>query len=175
MEVIKGGVTSPKGFSAAGVHAGLKKAKKDMALLVSTVPAASAAAFTTNKVKAAPVLWDMDILKGGKAQAVVINSGNANACTGEKGLEDAEETAAYAAGKLGLEKDMVYVSSTGVIGVPLDMAAIRHGIDMLVPALSADGSDAAEAILTTDTFVKEAAATAVIGGVKVTVAGIAKG
>ena len=167
MEVIKGGVTSPKGFSAAGVHAGLKKAKKDMALLVSAVPAASAAAFTTNKVKAAPVLWDMDILKGGKAQAVVINSGNANACTGEKGLEDAEETAAYAAGKLGLEKDMVYVSSTGVIGVPLDMAAIRHGIDMLVPALSADGSDAAEAILTTDTFVKEAAATAVIGGVKV--------
>ena len=175
MEVIKGGVTSPKGFSAAGVHAGLKKAKKDMALLVSAVPAASAAAFTTNKVKAAPVLWDMDILKGGKAQAVVINSGNANACTGEKGLEDAEKTAAYAAGKLGLEKDMVYVSSTGVIGVPLDMAAIRHGIDMLVPALSADGSDAAEAILTTDTFVKEAAATAVIGGVKVTVAGMAKG
>ena len=175
MKIIDGGVTSPKGFKAAGVHAGLKKAKKDMALIVSDVPAVTAAAFTTNKVKAAPVIWDMEIRKGGVAQAVVVNSGNANACTGEQGLKDAEETAGYAASILGIDKSSVYVSSTGVIGVPLDMSRIKSGIDMLVPLLSADGKDAAEAILTTDTFCKEAAAEVVIDGVTITVAGMAKG
>ena len=175
MVVIDGGAVAPKGFKAAGVHAGLKKVKKDMALIVSEREAVTAAAFTTNKVKAAPVVWDQAVLKGGKARAVVINSGNANACTGEKGLKDAEETALYAASKLGVEKGEVYVSSTGVIGVPLDMAKIRGGIDLLVPELSAEDRNAAEAILTTDTFRKEAAATAEIGGVTVTIAGMAKG
>ena len=174
-KVIDGGITAPKGFKAAGVHAGLKKMKKDMALIVSDVPAVTAAAFTTNKVKAAPVLWDISVLAGGEAQAVVVNSGNANACTGVKGLEDAKETAGYAASKLGLRQDKVYVSSTGVIGVPLDMAKIKGGIDELIPALSSDGADAADAILTTDTFRKEAAAVADIGGVAVTIAGMAKG
>ena len=174
-KVIDGGITAPKGFKAAGVHAGLKKMKKDMALIVSDVPAVTAAAFTTNKVKAAPVLWDISVLAGGEAQAVVVNSGNANACTGVKGLEDAKETAGYAASKLGLGQDKVYVSSTGVIGVPLDMAKIKGGIDELIPALSSDGADAADAILTTDTFRKEAAAVADIGGVAVTIAGMAKG
>lgn len=174
-KVIDGGITAPKGFKAAGVHAGLKKMKKDMALIVSDVPAVTAAAFTTNKVKAAPVLWDISVLAGGEAQAVVVNSGNANACTGVKGLEDAKETAGYAASKLGLGQDKVYVSSTGVIGVSLDMAKIKGGIDELIPALSSDGADAADAILTTDTFRKEAAAVADIGGVAVTIAGMAKG
>ena len=170
-----GGITSPKGFKAAGVHAGLKKVKKDMAMVVSDVLAVSAAAFTTNKVKAAPVIWDMDILRKGKAQAIVVNSGNANACTGEKGLADAEETALYCAGKLGIDENAVFVSSTGVIGVPLDMSKIKSGIDALVPSLSYDDKNAAEAILTTDTFRKEVAVTVDIGGVAVTIGGMAKG
>ena len=175
MDIIKGGVVSPKGYKAAGVHAGLKKAKKDMAMIVSERPAVTAAAFTTNKVKAAPVIWDMKVLAGGKARAVVVNSGNANACTGEQGLKDAEETASYAATLLSVPKEEVYVSSTGVIGVPLDMHKIKGGIDKLVPLLSAEDEDAAEAILTTDTFRKEAAATVDIDGCTVTIAGMAKG
>ena len=175
MKVIDGGITSPKGYKAAGVHAGLKKMKKDMALIVSECSAVTAAAFTTNKVKAAPVIWDMDVLKGGMARAVVVNSGNANACTGGQGLQDARDTAAYAASLLSIPEKEVYVSSTGVIGVPLDMSKIRHGIDMLVPSLSENGDGAADAILTTDTFRKEAAATVCISGVTVTVAGMAKG
>ena len=175
MRIIDGGVVSPKGYKAAGVHAGLKKVKKDMALIVSEVPAVSAAAFTTNKVKAAPVIWDMKVLKGGTARAVVVNSGNANACTGGQGLKDAEETAAYAALLLSVPKEEVYVSSTGVIGVPLDMEKIKGGIDKLVPLLSGNDEDAAEAILTTDTFRKTAAASVDIDGCVVTVAGMAKG
>ena len=175
MKIIDGGITSPKGFKAAGVHAGLKKARKDMALIVSECQAVTAAAFTTNKVKAAPVLWDMKVLGGGKARAVVVNSGNANACTGEQGLKDAEETASCASSLLSVPKEEVYVSSTGVIGVPLDMDKIEGGIDKLVPLLSEKDTDAAEAILTTDTFRKEAAAAIEIQGVTVTVAGMAKG
>ena len=97
MEIIDGGVTSAKGFKAAGIHAGLKKAKKDMAMVVSECTAETAAVFTTNKVKAAPVIWDQGVKESGKAMAVVINSGNANACTGAQGLKDAEDTAAAAA------------------------------------------------------------------------------
>ena len=159
MEVIdNGGVTSPKGFLAAGIHAGLKKQKKDMAMIVSVADAAAAGTFTTNKVKAAPVLWDMKILKEPRHRAVVVNSGSANACTAERGLKDAGDSAAYAAELLGIKQDEVFVASTGVIGVPLDMDKIRNGISMLVPSLSSDGHSAAEAIITTDTFPKEAAA-----------------
>ncbi len=176
MKIIeKGGVTSPKGFLAAGVHAGLKKQKKDMALIVSAANAVSAGAFTTNKVKAAPVLWDMETLKGETHKAIVVNSGNANACTAEQGLKDAGESAAYAADLLGLTQKEVFVASTGVIGVPLDMSKIKHGISMLVPCLSSDGHSAAEAIMTTDTFPKEAAASVEINGKTVTVGGMSKG
>ena len=176
MKIIeKGGVTSPKGFLAAGVHAGLKRQKKDMALIVSAASAVSAGTFTTNKVKAAPVLWDMETLKGETHKAIVVNSGNANACTAEQGLKDAGESAAYAADLLGLTQKEVFVASTGVIGVPLDMDKIKHGISMLVPCLSSDGHSAAEAIMTTDTFPKEAAASVEINGKTVTVGGMSKG
>ena len=176
MKIIeKGGVTSPKGFLAAGVHAGLKKQKKDMALIVSAASAVSAGTFTTNKVKAAPVLWDMETLKGETHKAIVINSGNANACTAERGLKDAGDSAAYAAELLGLTQKEVFVASTGVIGVPLDMGKIKHGISMLVPCLSSDGHSASEAIMTTDTFPKEAAASVEINGKTVTVGGMSKG
>ena len=176
MTIIDGGVTSPKGFKAAGIHAGLKKAKKDMAMIISEKEAVTAATFTTNKVKAAPVLWDQGIAKTGKASAVVINSGNANACTGKQGLLDAEKTAEIAASLIGTEKSSVYVCSTGVIGVKLDMAKIGKGIEMLYPLLSVNGGkDAAEAICTTDTFSKEAAATVEVSGKTVTIGGMAKG
>lgn len=176
MEIIDGGIASPIGFAAAGMHAGLKKAKKDMAVLISACDAQTAAVFTTNRVKAAPVIWDKGVAEHGIAKAVVVNSGNANACTGRQGLLDAEATAETAAALLGTDKGKVYVCSTGVIGVPLDMARIRKGVEDLVPSASSDGGkDAAEAICTTDTFSKEAAATVMIGGRKVTIGGMAKG
>ena len=176
MEIIDGGVTSAKGFKAAGIHAGLKKAKKDMAMVVSECTAETAAVFTTNKVKAAPVIWDQGVKESGKAMAVVINSGNANACTGAQGLKDAEDTAAAAALLLGINKNLVYVSSTGVIGVPLDMVKIKNGVNAVFPLLSSHGGrDAAEAICTTDTFAKEAAVTLSISGKTVTIGGMAKG
>ena len=176
MEIINGGVLSAKGFKAAGIHAGLKKSKKDMALLVSEKDAVTAAVFTTNKVKAAPVIWDQSVAESGVARAVVINSGNANACTGKQGLLDAEKTAEIASELIGTEKDKVYVCSTGVIGVPLDMTKISDGIAKLFPLLSVSGGeDAADAICTTDTFRKEAAAAVTIDGHKVTVGGMAKG
>ena len=174
-KVIDGGVTSAKGYSAAGVHAGLKKSKKDMAMVVSASDAVTAGVYTTNKVKAAPVIWDQGITENGTAKAIVVNSGNANACTGQKGLLDAEETAEIAAKLIGTEKSKVYVSSTGVIGVPLDMPKIKNGIEKLVPLLSGNGKEAAEAICTTDTFSKEAAAVIDINGKIVTIGGMAKG
>ena len=174
-KVIDGGVTSAKGYSAAGVHAGLKKSKKDMAMVVSASDAVTAGVYTTNKVKAAPVIWDQGITENGTAKAIVVNSGNANACTGQKGLLDAEETAEIAAKLIGTEKSKVYVSSTGVIGVPLDMPKIKNGIEKLVPLLSENGKEAAEAICTTDTFSKEAAAVIDINGKTVTIGGMAKG
>ncbi len=176
MEIINGGVLSAKGFKAAGIHAGLKKSKKDMALLVSDKDAVTAAVFTTNKVKAAPVIWDQSVAEGAVARAVVINSGNANACTGKQGLLDAEKTAEIASELIETEKSKVYVCSTGVIGVPLDMTKISDGIAKLFPLLSVSGGeDAADAICTTDTFRKEAAAAVTIDGHKVTVGGMAKG
>lgn len=175
MKIINGGITSPKGFKAAGIHAGLKKSKLDMAMIVSETEAVSAGAFTTNVVKAAPVIWDRKILEKGSARAIVVNSGNANACTGEQGLADARTMAEETAGCLGCSADSVFVASTGVIGVNLDMEKISRGISVLASSLGADGDAAARAILTTDTVKKEAAVTVEIDGRTVTIAGIAKG
>ena len=175
MKIINGGITSPKGFKAAGIHAGLKKSKLDMAMIVSETEAVSAGAFTTNVVKAAPVIWDRKILEKGSARAIVVNSGNANACTGEQGLADARTMAEETAGCLGCSADSVFVASTGVIGVNLDMEKISRGISALASSLGDDGDAAARAILTTDTVKKEAAVTVELDGRTVTVAGIAKG
>ena len=176
MNVMEGNIASPAGFKAAGIHAGLKKSRKDMAMIVSECPAVSAAAFTTNRVKAAPVLYDMKILEKGCARAVVVNSGNANACTGDQGYKDCEETAAYAASRLAIAPDEVFVSSTGVIGKMLDMKKIKSGIDALSSELGYDGgSAAAEAILTTDTVKKEVCVSVNLGGKEVKIAGMAKG
>ena len=173
--LIQGGVTSAQGFVAAGVHCGIKAQKKDLALVVSRVPAAAAGVFTTNKVKAAPVLLDMERVRSGQGQAILLNSGNANACTGEQGMRDAREMARIAAEHLQLVEDIVYICSTGPIGVPLPMDAIRRGVPDAVRHLGADGTAAAEAILTTDTVSKTSAVQVKVGSQVVTVGGMSKG
>lgn len=172
---MEGCFLNPAGYRFAGIHAGLKKRKKDMALIVSDCMAETAAVFTTNAVKAAPVIYDMCVLKGGKAQAVLVNSGNANACTGPGGLEDASRSASIAARCLGIPESGVYVSSTGVIGVPLDMEKMEKGIELLTRSLGEDALPAAEAILTTDTVMKLSSVRLDIDGITVTVSGMAKG
>jgi len=174
--LVQGGVTSAQGFLSAGVHCGIKQQpKKDLALVFSRVPAAAAAVFTTNKVKAAPVVLDMERIRTARGQAVVLNSGNANACTGEQGMRDAREMASLAAQGLGIAEDLVYVCSTGVIGRALPMDALRRGIPEAVRLLSAEGAAAAEAIMTTDTVPKTAAVQVTIGGQMVTIGGMTKG
>ena len=173
-----GSVTSPKGFRACGVTAGLKKSgRPDMALICSDVPCVTAAAFTSNLFAAAPVVYDRDALaKCGQSQAVIINSGNANACTGEKGLKDARRMAEFTAAKLGIDPDRVLVSSTGIIGQPMPWDIISHGIELAADALSYDGGlTAAEAIMTTDTVAKHVSATIKIGDKDVTLGGMTKG
>lgn len=169
----------PSGFRAAGIHAGIKAdpLKKDMALLVSDRPdTAAAGMFTTNKIQAAPVKMDINRLKSGKARAVIINSGNANACTGKQGALDAQEMAERTAAALQLGSDEVLVSSTGTIGKPMNMLPVRKGIDLLCAAASAEGGeDAAYAILTTDTRVKMCSTRIEIDGVTVTLGGFCKG
>lgn len=167
----------PRGFRAAGVHAGIKMQDfKDMALILSDVPAAMAGVFTTNQVKAASVKLCRERLAGAHGRAVVVNSGNANACTGEEGLRDARRMAELAAELLGLEETEVYVCSTGKIGVPLPMDLIEAGIHDLAEFASENGAlDAAHAIMTTDTTAKHAAATLEVDGQTVTVSAIAKG
>jgi len=179
MKIINGGINAAKGFLSSGVHAGLKKNKKDMALIVSTSPCVVAGTFTTNKVKAAPVVYDMEVVKSGvKARAVVVNSKNANACTGQRGLDDCEETAKYLAEKIGAKKEECLVGSTGVIGVPLKMDLIKNGIDLLSASLSSSpesAADAAESICTTDTCIKQVSVSFVIGGKECHMGGMAKG
>ena len=145
-------VTDVTGFKAAGIAAGVKKSgKKDMMLLYSEVEAVSAAAFTTNRVKAAPILVNMENINNAVTRAIVVCSGNANACTGEQGLADAKAMTERVAEKLGLDSKEVLVQSTGVIGVNLPMDKIIPGIDNLVENLTDDGGvDAAVAIMTTD-------------------------
>ncbi len=173
--LIQGGVTSAQGFVASGVHCGIKPQRKDLALVVSRVPAAAAGVFTTNKVKAAPVLLGMERIRSGEGRAVLVSSGNANACTGEQGLRDAREMAHLVAEHLQIPEDLVYVCSTGQIGVPLPMEAIRRGVPEAVRLLGPDGTAAAEAILTTDTGPKAGAVQVMIGQQVVTVGGMSKG
>jgi glutamate N-acetyltransferase/amino-acid N-acetyltransferase len=165
-------ITAPKGFAAAGVHARIRRDRKDVALVRSLVPATGAAMWTQNRVQAAPVVVSKAHLELAQPQAVVVNSGVANAATGVQGVADAQATAAHVAATLGLAPEQVVVLSTGVIGAPLPLDRVLAGVDAAAAALSEDGgADAAEAILTTDTHAKEAA----FHGTGFTVGGMAKG
>lgn len=177
MKKIDGWLTAPQGFITAGVKAGIKvSGNHDVAVIYSTVPAACGAVFTQNKMCAAPVLVSREVNKEAYAQAIVVNSGCANACTGEQGLQDAQKMQAHAAELLGIEPKQVFVCSTGVIGQFLPMDKLFTGIDDAVDSLDEnEGESCAMAIQTTDTFIKKAAYEVNIGGKKVTVAGIAKG
>jgi glutamate N-acetyltransferase/amino-acid N-acetyltransferase len=184
VRTIVGGVTAPRGFKAAGVSCGIKKAKPgasaplDLALLASGAPVSTAAVFTTNKAIAAPIVVSREHLEqtGGWVRAVVTNSGCANAATGAQGLAAAREMAGVTAQALGCEADEVLVASTGVIGVQLDVARIRAGVASAVDVLRVDGAqDAARAIMTTDPFPKSTAAAIDTPGGTLTVGGMAKG
>ena len=180
MKIIDGGVTAAKGFEAAAAAAGIKyQDRTDMALIYSEKPCKAAGAFTTNVVKAAPVKWDREIIeKKLRPQAVIVNSGIANACTGEEGMECCRKTAETAARELDVDAESVLVGSTGVIGMQIPMDRIEKGIHTLAAEKKADresGAAAAKAIMTTDTRPKEAAVTFEINGKTVTIGGMAKG
>ncbi len=175
---IAGGITAPKGFTAAGLYCGIRKVKKDIALIKSDVPANVAAVFTLNKTLAAPVIVDKELLQkgNGTCTAIVVNSGNANACTGEQGMKDAWTMVKETAQALNIPETEVIISSTGVIGQYLPMENVVSGIRQLPSQVSSDGSnDAAQAIMTTDTYSKELAVEFEIGGKPVRIGGIAKG
>lgn len=179
IKIIDGGITAPLGFQATGRHIGLKKIKKDLALLTSDVPATAAGVFTQSLVQAAPILWNQKIIAAGnKVKGIVIISGNANACTGEQGLRDNEEMAATFAECIKAEKEEVMTAATGIIGLAMDMKTINQGIRDTVGYLSKkreEAKNAATGILTTDTFVKEMAVTIKIAGKTVHIGGMAKG
>ena len=180
MKEIEGGVTAAKGFQAAAAAAGIKyQGRTDMAMIYSQTPCVAAGTFTTNVVKAAPVKWDQEIVyHHPHAQAVVCNSGIANACTGEKGYGYCKETAQAVSQALGISEDSVLVASTGVIGMQIPIDRITAGVKALVPGLDgsiAAGTEAAKAIMTTDTVKKEVAVQVQIGGQTVTVGGMCKG
>lgn len=178
MELIKDlGVTSPNGFLSSGIHCGLKKNnKKDLALIYSEVPCVASGVYTKNLVKGAPLLVTKDHLKDNKAQAIIINSGNANTCNGENGLLDAENMTIMQGKELNLNPVDVLVASTGIIGVPLNINAIKDGIPALTSSLSKDTNhSASSAILTTDTFTKECSIKFYIHDKLVTLGSMAKG
>lgn len=180
MERIKGGVTAAKGFQAAAAAAHIKYADRtDMAMIYSEKPCKTAGTFTSNIVKAAPVTWDRAVVESGvKSQAVIVNSGIANACTGAEGGRICQETAGKAAEVLGIDEAGVLIGSTGVIGMQIPMERVKAGIEKLAADLGGDlehGSRAAKAIMTTDTREKEAAVQIEIGGKTVTIGGMAKG
>jgi glutamate N-acetyltransferase/amino-acid N-acetyltransferase len=179
LEKTEGGITFPQGFRAAGVEAHVKYPnRKDFALLVSDVPAACAGIFTTNAIAAAPVRLDRERVKGGVIRAVAVNTGIANACTGKVGEADALKMSQFVAEALGIPEAQVAVCSTGVIGMTLPMDRIAEGVRLAVPALSYGaqaGSDAARAIMTTDTVPKSAAYSLDVGGVQVRFGGMSKG
>ena len=180
MKQITGGVTAAKGFQAASTAAGIKyKDRKDMAMIYSEVPCKAAGTFTTNIVKAAPVKWNQEIVyHAPSAQAVIINAGIANACTGEEGMGYCKQTAEKVEKVLGIAADEVLVASTGVIGMQLPIDRICNGIDAMVPQLKGDtesGTEASKAIMTTDTKNKEVAVTIELGGKTVTIGGMCKG
>lgn len=184
MNIISGGVTAAQGFRAAGMHCGVKDNfatpqpdKKDLAMVLSEVPCTAAGTYTSNVVKADPVILTQAHLADGKAQGVILDSGNANACA-PKGEENAKKMAAAAAAATGLKPEDFAVCSTGVIGVELNISAIEAAVPALVKALAntpAAGTDAAHAIMTTDTYTKEIAVTVDIGGKPVTLGAMAKG
>ena len=180
MKIIEGGVTAAKGFKAAAAAAEIKyKGRTDMAMVYSEVPCVAAGTFTTNVVKAAPVKWDQDIVYNHpSAQVVICNSGIANACTGAEGYGYCKETADAAAEILGVAADSVLVASTGVIGMQVPIDRIKNGVKMMAPKLDGSleaGTEAAKAIMTTDTKKKEVAVQIEIGGKTVTVGGMCKG
>ena len=180
MKVITGGVTAAKGFEAAGAEAGIKyKNRKDMAIVYSRKPCVLAGTFTSNVVKAAPVLWDKKVVEESPfGQAVIINAGIANACTGKEGYSYCDKTAKAAAKALGIPEESVLVASTGVIGMQLPIDRIEDGVAKLAKlkeATLAAGTQAAEAIMTTDTRSKQVAVEFEVGGVKVTIGGMCKG
>ena len=177
MKFTEGGVCAAKGFTANGVHCGIRpnRTKRDLSMIVSEVPASAAAVYTSNLVKGAPILVTKEHLKNGKARAVICNSGNANTCNAD-GIEIAEKMSTLAAEALGIAADDVVVASTGVIGQPLPIAPIAAGIPALAAGLNAKGSaDAAEGIMTTDTALKEVAVEFTLGGRTCKMGGIAKG
>lgn len=178
LKFIGNNICAPLGFKASGVAAGIKKSQKpDLALIYSEVPATAAGVFTKNKVKAAPLILTKKHVKMGKLQAIITNSGNANACTGKLGSKHALQTVKQLAQELSIEPQLIAVSSTGIIGVPLDVAKILNGIPQLNSELNnLGGSAAAKAILTTDTFIKEVAIQVELSnGVIIRLGGIAKG
>ena len=177
MELIQGGVCAAKGFKANGIHCGIRhnRTKRDLAMIVSEVPAAAAAVYTQNLVKGAPLTVTKKNIANGVAQAVICNSGNANTCNAN-GIEIAQGMCALVEQFTGISKDDVVVASTGVIGQPLDLTPIKNGMAELTEGLSADnGTAAAEAIMTTDTAVKELAVSFTLGGKQCHMGGIAKG
>ena len=180
MEKIEGGVTAAKGFEAAHAAAGLKyKDRTDMALIYSQVPCVTAGTFTTNVVKAAPVKWDQQVVKSGKkSQAVIVNSGIANACTGAEGFGYCKDTADKAGEVLGIDPEGVLIGSTGVIGKQMPIEKLKAGIEALAPKKASTleaGTEAAKAIMTTDTKEKEIAVTIQVKDTTVTIGGMAKG
>ena len=177
MKEIQGGITAPQGFLASGIYAGIKRTKKlDLAVIYSEKDAVASGVFTTNRIKAHPVILTQKQIKKGLIRAVIVNSGNANACAGIQGMTDAKEMVELTANALSIDKGMVCVASTGVIGEPLPMDRIRPAINTCVEGLSENGGeDAALAIMTTDTFPKEVAVREKLGGKVVTIGGIAKG
>lgn len=176
-KVENGSIVIPKGFSAIGTAIGLKKEKKDLGAIVCDVPASCAAVYTTNQIQAAPLQVTKDsIAAEEKLQAIIVNSGNANACTGMKGLQDAYEMRILGAEHFGLKENYVAVASTGVIGVPLPMDIIRKGVATLIPTKEeSEARSFSEAILTTDLITKETCYEMIIDGKKVMIAGVAKG
>ncbi len=176
MELIKGGICAAQGFTASGIHCGIRKnkTKRDLALIFSENRASAAAVYTTNLVKGAPLVVTKMHLADGKAQAVICNSGNANTCNAN-GIEIAQKMANLTADALGINEDDVVVASTGVIGQPLDITPIADGMSELVGALGDNSDAAAEGIMTTDTVMKEVAVSFEIDGVTCKIGGIAKG
>ena len=176
MKIIEGGVCAAKGFSASGVHCGIRKnkTKKDLALILSETRATTAAVYTTNLVKGAPLTVTKNHIADGYAQAVICNSGNANTCNAN-GIEIAEAMSTLVAEKTGIDAKDVVVASTGVIGQPLDITPIAEGMDALVKGLGNNSKDAAEGIMTTDTKLKEISVSFEIDGVECKIGGIAKG
>ena len=170
-----GTVTSPEGFLSSGIHVGLKKNKKDLALIYSKEIGTACGVYTKNKIKGAPIYVTKEHLKDNKAQAIIINSGNANTLNGEEGLKNAEKMACLTSDSLNIDKNNVLVASTGVIGVPLNIDLIENGINNLTSTLSQNSSNAASAILTTDTFKKECAVEFFINDKKITIGSICKG